>query len=366
VGSRIKYIYTTIREILGVTAPETGDAVLIDDPSSGTWAGLTRDPSPHRKHVDESDAIGTMLLRGIAGGGPEGSFAERLEAEALAIAEERRVPGKPRNYLVLHLNGEVPDWQGNTEREVEQFVIRLNGAPKIGARDRANVTLASIVIAISQRTGRQVQLKRHAEGSVFFREDGKKVYAKELTAGSAALFVSGPWKADEQPILQAEVLALSGLASLDRVHQLYAASLGQADDRFRSFQSAWSALEIFVNKVFSQYEVSFLGGITSDSDPEAKQWYLDRIRDVMKDKYRLRDRFSLIAATLAPEEVDADMGEFVKAKRVRDALAHGQDVPDSHLPVESIHRILGKYLRLHAISGGPTGRNAQRADVPNN
>jgi hypothetical protein len=65
-------------------------------------------------------------------------------------------------------------------------------------------------------------------------------------------------------------------------------------------------------------------------------------------KYRLRDRFSLIAASLDTEDADSDVEDFVAAKKSRDAIAHGQELPDSELPVRPVHRILGKYLRLHA------------------
>jgi hypothetical protein len=180
----------------------------------------------------------------------------------------------------------------------------------------------------------------------------KKVYAKEMTGGPANVFVSAPWDDANQALLQADFAALRGLTDLERVHQLYAASLEQAHDRLRAFQAGWAALEIFVNKVFSDYEQSFLGELASHTDPQAKQWYVDRIREVMKDKYRLRDRFALISVSLAAQEADADVAEFVNAKKARDALAHGKDVADPDLPVEVVHRILDKYVRLHATKGG--------------
>lgn len=346
--SNLKFVYTTIREIIGIKAPDAGDAILIDDSASGTMVCLTGDPTRYRKELDEGAAIATMLLRGLTGGGPEGSFTERLQKEIAAIVEERKSKSKSHTYLVLRLEGEVPDWESRTEREVDDFVIRLNGAPKLGIRDRSQVELASIVVAISKRTGHPVQLTPPAEGLVFFRKDGKKIHAKELIAGSPNVFVSSPWKPADQALLQSDFLALRGLISLTRVHQLFAASLEQNKDRLRAFLSGWSALEIFVNKVFLFYENAFLGDLTSEKDPKAKEWYVQRIREVMKDKYRLRDRFALIAASLVPCEADADVDEFIAAKKTRDALAHGAEILDSDLPLEVVHKVLGKYLQLHA------------------
>ena len=103
--------------------------------------------------------------------------------------------------------------------------------------------------------------------------------------------------------------------------------------------------------MFSNYETEFLGSLTSDKDPKAKEWYVKRIREVMKDKYRLRDRFALIAASLVPGEADSDVANFIKSKKFRDDLAHGKDVLDSDLPVEIVHEILVKYMQLHATRG---------------
>ncbi len=349
--ANLKFVYTTILEIIGIKAPETGDAILIDDSNSGTWSCLTCDPTRHRKELDEGAAIATMILRGLVGGGPEGSFAERLEKEVAGVVEERSARSKHQDYLVLRLEGEVPDWESRAEREVDEFVIRLNGAPKFGIQERSKVELASIVVAITKRTGRPVQLTSHAVGLVFFREDGKKIYAKEFIMGNPKAFVSSLWDAADQILLQADFLALRGLTSLTRVLQMFAASLEQTHDRLRAFLSGWSALEIFINKVFSHYEAAFLGGLTSDTDPKAKEWYVERIREVMRDKYRLRDRFALIAASLVPCEADDDVFKFVEAKKIRDNLSHGEEVADSDLPVEVIHEVLGKYLQLHATRG---------------
>lgn len=132
----------------------------------------------------------------------------------------------------------------------------------------------------------------------------------EMTGFPPTLYLSGAWDPSQQPAIQAEFAAIRGLTSLSRVHELFAASLDGAKDRLRAFQAGWSALEIFVNKVFSRYERDFLGGLTSDSDPNAKEWFVARIHEVMRDKYRLRDRFALIAGVLASSDADADVAEF--------------------------------------------------------
>ena len=124
----MRFVHTFVHEILGVIGPEEGERVLIDDPERGLWAALTTDPSRHCGDADQNRAIGTMMLRVFTGGGPIGSSAERLEQEIQAVRSER----KPTQgtYLVVRREGEVPDWDDPNERETEDFIIRLNGAPK--------------------------------------------------------------------------------------------------------------------------------------------------------------------------------------------------------------------------------------------
>lgn len=346
-AEELEFEFSTIHNVLGVTAPTDGDSLLVDDKTSGTWACLTRDPEPYCRALDQSAAIGTMLLRGMVGGGPQGDFAERLRIEAEAVASERPAVGRNESYLVVRLNGHVPDWEPRAEREVDDIVIRVDGAPQLGQEARAKVAVASLVVALTEACGRPIRLRPFAHGIVFRRNDGKRLFAKEVKGGAVGLVVSGPWDATQQPSLQKDFLALQAASDLVRVRELFAASLESPKDRLRGFLYGWAGLEIFVNKVFPGYEAGFFSSLATPDDSDARSWYVERIRGVMTDKYRMRDRFALVASTLDSGSADKDVADFVEAKRRRDALAHGREVPDDALPVESVHQLLGKYLHLH-------------------
>ena len=65
----------------------------------------------------------------------------------------------------------------------------------------------------------------------------------------------------------------------------------------RAFVAAWSALEIFTNKVFKAYEeIWFVGLSKGKVGTETK--HIERIRAVMKEKYRLLDKFTIVAVVL--------------------------------------------------------------------
>jgi hypothetical protein len=67
----------------------------------------------------------------------------------------------------------------------------------------------------------------------------------------------------------------------------------------------------------------------------------------MKDKYRLVDKFGVVAAVLAGETSDADIVQFKRIKKVRDELLHGQEAPVTSLLNTELRELLSKYLRAH-------------------
>jgi hypothetical protein len=109
-------------------------------------------------------------------------------------------------------------------------------------------------------------------------------------------------------------------------------SLEKEEDQLRAFLAAWNALEIFINKVFSHYEQGLFKELKDGKPQLSWKQYLDRVQDVMRDKYRLADRFALVAFQLSPDDADNDYREFIEAKKRRDDLSHGQDVNETSLP----------------------------------
>jgi len=343
----MRFVHITVHEVLGTIGPDEGETVLLDDPDSGIWACLTKDPNQHCEDSDQSLAISMMLLRGVTGDGPEGSFGKRLAKETEMIRAEREPRKKGRTYLVLRREGEIEDWEPHAEREVDEFVLRLNGAPRMQIREVSRSIFSALVLSLALVVEHPLKIDRYCDSVVFNRDDGKKVFAMVLDAsGSVTVATSFPNRAAEAVGKMFRIMAR--LNDLTRVLKLFTASLESAEDRLRSFQAGWAALEIFVNKVFSQYEEEFFTELESDDLPKAHSSYITRIRTVMNDKYRLTDRFSLIASRLAPEHADEDVDRFIAAKKSRDALAHGQNEDEASLPVDTVQELLKRYLERHS------------------
>jgi hypothetical protein len=99
--------------------------------------------------------------------------------------------------------------------------------------------------------------------------------------------------------------------------------------------------------VFPEYSERVFRELSSGDHPEARATYVARIREVMKDKYRLGDKFALVASYLAPEEADVDLEAFHEIKRQRDELMHGMDVSERQLQVGVAQRLAQQYLHRH-------------------
>jgi hypothetical protein len=67
----------------------------------------------------------------------------------------------------------------------------------------------------------------------------------------------------------------------------------------------------------------------------------------MSDKYRLSDKFSVIATELAEPDLEQDQATFDTIKVIRDKLLHGEDISLTSLPIADANKLLRKYLRLH-------------------
>ena len=100
-------------------------------------------------------------------------------------------------------------------------------------------------------------------------------------------------------------------------------------DRLKAFLSGWTALEILIGKAFNTYEQVFLSPLKNAGQATLRDRFLDRIKVVMKDKYRLTDKFVVVAAVLFPAipdiELEGDYETFCRLKKLRDSISHGDE-----------------------------------------
>jgi len=132
---------------------------------------------------------------------------------------------------------------------------------------------------------------------------------------------------------------------LQSVLRLFTQSLEISQDKFRAFLFAWVAIEIFVNKIFASYEDKFISDVKNHSSKGVNK-FLDRVKSVMRDKYRLADKFTLIASFLS-DNIERDVNSFNEIKKQRDNIFHGQMFDEETLPVEEVRRLISVYVKKH-------------------
>ncbi|MXN76930.1 hypothetical protein GR157_19595 [Burkholderia sp. 4701] len=113
--------------------------------------------------------------------------------------------------------------------------------------------------------------------------------------------------------------------------------------RLCSFVAAWSGLEVLVNKKFTELESNLREIIAKSGLHEVLS---GRILSVMSGKYRILDKFIVLAASFNLPEIESDIAEFKKIKDDRDKFFHSMKIDIDDLPLEEARDMLEKYLRL--------------------
>ena len=91
----------------------------------------------------------------------------------------------------------------------------------------------------------------------------------------------------------------------------------------------------------------------ADGAPGSAKPVFLRFRDVMSDKYRLADKFLIIASVLDPEGAADNAREFANLKKFRDGLLHALDTPSLlSLPTDAVHNLVLKFMKLHLSATG--------------
>jgi hypothetical protein len=341
--------FTHIRAygVRGVTLrPGEGSVTLVERLHDGLRAQFCEQSDNLLQELDRRTAVADVALDTGLGGRADGTIDERLAAAITAEREsrERRFGRGP--YLLLERIGTVESFDTSRQVEHPDFVMCLDGYPGRPAEGISDQIADSLIASVALSVDGLQAVTPAGDAVVFFRDDGKRVYSLSFSM-SASLTVASPIASEAISDVAQWFERLGSEPGLRRVVHLLVSSLALGDDRLRAFLSAWSALEILVSKLFAYYERRFFDAIVSASSPAGQRQHMGRIREVMKSKYRLGDRFALLASQLDPTSSDADIVSFSATKKQRDDLLHGDEIDERQLRLLDAQRLARKYLRLH-------------------
>ncbi len=345
------YTYTVIYRLEAISATNLEkDVVVYENGSLGVKVLLTSDVNRHCLTLDRGLACASLLLRGMFGGDKSQELSLAVSTEVTKIQEERVSKKSSASYAVITIQGEAElNVDDKLHRETDQFRICFDAIDKESLQKKHEATIHSIISSLSISTSPEYHAEKVTSGIHFTDCNDKPLYSFTMKGGRARIILAKPIDNTKEKDIS-KVIGLSLENALFKTpFRLLTQSLETTQDELRAFIAAWTALEIFTNKVFSTYEEKFISGIEDDHNSHGVSQFLVRIKDVMKDKYRLTDKFSLIASFLS-DDISEDIELFKSMKKERDNISHGKEFDEESLPVENARKMVAKYLKSHMYS----------------
>lgn len=360
----MRYRYVFAAEILGISRPE-GELEIsrIASPELIVSARFARDLDTILAESDRNGAFRTLLLGGLLSTTEEGRPEERFDHAIQKQQLRRQQPPPVGAYFVFEADGEIEDFDPQPQAEFAGCVVTLGDAPTQGIRERHAASLAALMASLAMAQERVWRVKKVADTVTFVRRDGVPIHCYQMKAFGTA-FGSAPPTEQLLHFVDRHWRALARHQSVVSSARLLAQSLADDNDPLLSFLSVWSGLEIFINKNFNVYQKRLFKRLADTGSTGVPTGLAARIQNVMLDKYRLSDKFSIIAQALAESEANTDQKQFDVLNEIRNKLLHGMDLDSASLPVANTSSLLRKYLTLHLESEfGSTGGARDRGPI---
>lgn len=337
------YLLPSLTQVIG-----SDQLVLIDAP--GRRASLTKAHDEAALHIRRRNVSGALITSSLIGSdrpagqtprerfdtifaGPAGQLADTKEGMLLVIDCEEDIADRDLDHTIdlgdfaLSLDAEAGTSFGDTARQVRHTALTalaLTGFEGV-AHDGRVLGIANMIIATGSERPTYV-VTPQASFTISSKSSLLPDQAIEAVKLAHAL--------DKAP------------KNLRHIPRLLAQSHENRLQPLNAFISAWAGLEILIGATFEQYEAAWTTAISRALPPSAKN-VAGRMRTVMKDKYRLADKFAIMASALDPAGSDQDIAAFNELKGVRDAFFHTLSHNPDQLPGEATRRLLRKYLSLH-------------------
>lgn len=340
----MEYTYISIYRFEGISCnDQTGEQSIYNSQSPNITAFLTNNPNQHCTEIDTGLAYLSLMYTGKT----EEEILSNIKSTRQEIQNERRKERKPGAILVIKIKGDA-DLSINKKlhRETKEFHICHGAVDKDSIKKDHQSTIQSILTSLSISTGSEYQAENLIDNIYFRDTNGKLLFSYEITGGKARLILSKIQDSDKIENISKLIDISEKNSQLNSVFRLFSQSLEANQNRFKAFLSIWSATEIFVNKSFTYYEEKFISKVSGNHDSNGVDRFMERVQSVMKDKYRLYDKFVLIASYLSPN-LENDLKLFKKIKKTRDQIYHGITFNDDELPVEETRELVSIYLKNH-------------------
>jgi hypothetical protein len=343
----MRYTYTAAWAVVGgISLREEGLPTVLASSESAQFM-LTRAPDALLARVDEASAVGRLMLKGLVGQRGTMDFQNALASEIEEIKAERKKKIGVQAVLLFQAQGEIEASVKQPLHEHDTFVVTFDAVEKSRVRQLHQTDIEAMKVAIAFESDVPSRFAYLTDGTYLLNDAGKPVYSISFSMNAEAS-VSTPLSEETAKRIGDRYAALNQENDIDSVERLFSQMAEYGTDRLKAFLSGWAALEILIAKSFKSYEQAFLSPLTNAEQPTLRERFLARIKDVMKDKYRLTDKFIAVTAVLFPDiesaEAEKNYTDFCKLKGLRDSIFHGEPFSEKDLPVHELAALLRKYV----------------------
>ena len=274
-------------------------------------------------------------------------FRHNLDRESNVVREKRHKEQKSSGcYLVYKAEGDILE------------PVRLHATRKFGKigfgidairgelyrethRTALHSTATALSLAVAETNGSP---ETHFIGDVIYLtgRNGLVVYCRTVQMGAAAVVTTSPPSSDSLNKANVFIPAMINDSRIETAISLFVQSQKRENDNLRAFITAWSALELVVNRLSKVIRPEWENLIGKEVLP---RWDKD-LADVLVEDYRMRDRFFSVACVLDLQSAGSDSDMFNRINDKRSGFYHRLDVQEKDLPTHDVRTLFRKYLKL--------------------
>jgi hypothetical protein len=339
--------YLSVYKVPGIVGlPNNADFELLHaSAENGVRVFLTMARDSYYLHLRRLVAINQSIQKSFRAGVTQVSSSQTQFAELLAGIQIKEGISFDSPLLIVEATQKIENIDTSKVSPIGDIGLGLFDDNELAANAKPALECAISGLALALPTGEFREIESLGSAT-YFADPASNRTIYSLSSNFIQLSGSGSTSVTTETLASAANFAthLRTDKTLGTVSRLLSES-SLARDRLTAFLTAWAGLEVFANKTFKDYEAVAFATLENASPPARKR-FIERLKDMMKGKYNIRDRFVVIASELDIADADADIDTFQDIKKQRDAV-HDMSAPPETLPTERLRDLLRKYLGLH-------------------
>ena len=353
----MRYVYKAVWSLDGFSLPESTPLVELYR-SDGIRFSLAsiEVASQQLADTDKASAVLSLFYQGLIRSDNTSNPTEQIAAEIEKLNFNRLKKATSREVLILEATGDPCVEAPTPKLERDDYVIAYVEVNKGAIAHSHARQVEKMKLAIARGTSSTSRFTMLCDG-LYLQNDSMKVlypYYHFPPSPPTNVRLTGELTtrhADNIDLIYRKMLEEDDLESVER---LFSEMTKHENGGLKTFIFGWTALEILIAKSFKDYEDVFLSPLTEGGQPSLRGKFLDRIKSVMKDKYRLGDKFMAVTSVLFPHiseaEAQRNYRRFFELKRLRDCILHGERFNEQGLPILELSDLLRSYIDAHLKS----------------